>query len=477
ARQRLDKRLPEIAGLLDAAQFEVIARPAPGVLVVKGSAGSGKTTVALHRIAYLAYADARIDAPSTLFLTFSPALRDYVHHVLPALGVSHVQLATWAEWAARERARRYPALPSVAREDTPAALRRVKLHPALGAALAARVERVPGPPSAEQALDDWASVLTDGALLREFFERAGGPTPGALQAALEWSRARLDELGAWLAGERDVEAALDPEDDALLLRAWQLRVGPLARGGERLRYRHVAIDEVQDFAPLELRVVLDCLDAPGSVTLAGDLQQRIVAESGFGSWEELLERVGIQGAETTALRVSYRSTREIMAFAHGVLGPLGEEDAPPETPRAGPPVEVFEFTDAGSCVAFLADALLELAGAEPLASVAVLTPSRAATALYHEGLARGEVPRLRRVEHWDFSFAPGVEVAEIEQAKGLEFDYVILVDVGASNFPATAAARRLLHVGATRAVHQLWVTSAGAPSPLLRDSGPRPGGA
>jgi DNA helicase-2/ATP-dependent DNA helicase PcrA len=166
-----------------------------------------------------------------------------------------------------------------------------------------------------------------------------------------------------------------------------------------------------------------------------------------------------------------------MAFAHAVLGPLGEEDAPPETPRAGPPVETFEFTDAGSCVAFLADALLELAVAEPLASVAVLTPSRAATALYHEGLARAEVPRLRRVEHWDFSFAPGVEVAEIEQAKGLEFDYVILVDAGASHFPATPAARRALHVGATRAVHQLWVTSAGAPSPLVRDSGGRQGGA
>jgi DNA helicase-2/ATP-dependent DNA helicase PcrA len=477
ARQRLDKRLPEIAALLDAEQFEVIARPAPGVLVVKGSAGSGKTTVALHRIAYLAHDDPRIDAPSTLFLTFSPALRDYVAHVLPALGVSKVQLATWAEWAARERARLYPALPVAPREDTPAALRRVKLHPALAAALAARVERVPGPRSAEQAFDDWASVLTDGALLREFFDRAGDPATGALRATLEWSRLRLDELGAWLAGERDVEAALDPEDDALLLRAWQLRVGPLGRGGDPLRYRHLAVDEVQDFAPVELRVLLDCLAEPASVTLAGDLQQRIVAEIGFGSWEELLEGVGTQDAETTALRVSYRSTREIMAFAHGVLGPLGEEDAPPETPRAGPPVETFEFTDAGSCVAFLADALLELAVAEPLASVAVLTPSRAATALYHEGLARAEVPRLRRVEHWDFSFAPGVEVAEIEQAKGLEFDYVILVDAGASHFPATPAARRALHVGATRAVHQLWVTSAGAPSPLVRDSGGRQGGA
>jgi DNA helicase-2/ATP-dependent DNA helicase PcrA len=58
-------------------------------------------------------------------------------------------------------------------------------------------------------------------------------------------------------------------------------------------------------------------------------------------------------------------------------------------------------------------------------------------------------------------------VTEIEQAKGLEFDYVILVDVTAEHFPDTPAARRLLHVGATRAVHQLWLTSVGTPSALV----------
>jgi len=100
--------------------------------------------------------------------------------------------------------------------------------------------------------------------------------------------------------------------------------------------------------------------------------------------------------------------------------------------------------------------------------VAVLTPSRDLSALYYNGLAHGEVPRLRRVERYDFSFAPGVEVTEIEQTKGLEFDYVILVEVSASHFPDQAAARRLLHVGATRAVHQLWLTSVATPSPLLR---------
>ena len=125
------------------------------------------------------------------------------------------------------------------------------------------------------------------------------------------------------------------------------------------------------------------------------------------------------------------------------------------------------FTERGGCVAFLADALRELADAEPLASVAILTPSPEASDVYFAGLQRSDLPRLRRVARQDFTFAAGIEVTEIEQTKGLEFDYVVLMDVDAASFPDTPANRRLLHVGATRAIHQLWVTCAGKPSPLV----------
>ena len=54
---RKDKHLPEIVALLDKRQFDLISSPASSVLVVKGGAGSGKTTVGLHRIAYLVFAD------------------------------------------------------------------------------------------------------------------------------------------------------------------------------------------------------------------------------------------------------------------------------------------------------------------------------------------------------------------------------------------------------------------------------------
>src|SRR5262249_12433393 len=164
----------------------------------------------------------------------------------------------------------------------------------------------------------------------------------------------------------------------------------------------------------------------------------------------------------------YRCSTEIAHFAAAVLGPLREDTAPPHTTRSGPPVELFRFTDHGACVAFLADALSDLARAEPLASVAVLTPTPGLSALHHRGLHGSEVPRLRRVEHGAFMFAPGIEVTEIEQAKGLEFDYVVLIEASATHFPDTAESRRLLHVGATRAIHQLWLTAVVPPAAAVR---------
>ncbi len=477
-RRRADKRLPDIAGLIDPEQFGLITRPHSGFAAIRGAAGSGKTTVALHRIAYLAYEDPRIDTPETLFLVFSAALRQYVSHVLPALGVERVQVATYQDWAARLRRQLLPRLPNRVREDTPAEVVRLKLHPALLTALARHVERTPGKADADQVIDDWASVLGDEALLSEVLSERGAAdfTPRELARAVAWCRERNGELRAWIEGDADAQAELDAEDDSLLLRTWQLRAGALpATDGRTLRYRHVAIDEVQDFSPLEVRILLDCLDERQSLTLAGDTQQHLFEHTGFSSWRDFFHELGVPGTEVETLQVSYRSSREITEFALAVLGDLRDVETPVVTTRSGPAVELFEFTDTGACVAFLAEALVELASEEPLASVAVLTPSRTASELYHAGLDNGEVPRLRLVTQQDFSFAPGVEVSEIEQVKGLEFDYVILVEVDDASFGDDAGGRRRLHVGATRAVHQLWLTSIGRPAAIARRAAEREG--
>jgi len=468
---RVDKHLPDIAGLIDPAQFEIIARPSSGLVVIRGTAGSGKTTVALHRIAFLAYEDPSFDSSRSLVLVFSRALRNYVAHVLPALGVHEVRVLTFAEWASALRRSHLPMLPAELRDDAPAVVQRLKQHPLMLSVLARHVADHPGARDERQVIDDWGSALTNRKLLEEVLVPPGAFSAVEIGRACDWARARHAEILSWLDGDKESDAAIDSEDEPLLLRAYQLRMGGLhGKRGRPLRYRHVAIDEVQDFTPLEVRVLLDCLDQRRSMTLAGDTQQHILKDAGFTSWSDFFAHLGLEGAEVETLRVSYRSTREIVSFAQGVLGPLREDDEMPMTTRTGPPVELFRFTDDGACVAFLAEALISLARSEPNASVALLTPNEGISRVYERALQAAEVPKVHRVVDQQYSFAPGIEITEVEQVKGLEFDYVVVVEASARHYPDTPAARRLLHVAATRAIHQLWLTASATPSPLVGET-------
>jgi len=102
--------------------------------------------------------------------------------------------------------------------------------------------------------------------------------------------------------------------------------------------------------------------------------------------------------------------------------------------------------------------------------VALLTPSQSLSALYADGLKRADLHAVRRVIEQKFAFAPGIDVVEAHEVKGLEFDYVVIIEASAQHWPDTEHHRRVLHVAATRAVHQLWLTSVGTPSPILPDA-------
>jgi DNA helicase II / ATP-dependent DNA helicase PcrA len=156
----------------------------------------------------------------------------------------------------------------------------------------------------------------------------------------------------------------------------------------------------------------------------------------------------------------------VLEVARELLGPLADP-VPPVATRSGAPVEVHSFPQTGAAVAFLADVLHGLLRNEPRATVGILAKFSEQADAYYEGLMRSEVPYVRRVRAQDFSFRPGVDVTEISQVKGLEFDYVILVDVNEPVFPQNDESRHLLHIGATRAAHQLWFLVTGKPSPLL----------
>jgi DNA helicase II / ATP-dependent DNA helicase PcrA len=266
----------------------------------------------------------------------------------------------------------------------------------------------------------------------------------------------------------ELPTLIDHEDETLLLLLHQRLRGPLMAHKQRepIEFEHVLVDEAQDLSPVELSVVMSITTPQRSITLAGDVAQRLHMDNGFSGWDQVLGQLGLSHVEIEPLKLSYRSTYEIIEYAHQVLGPL----APPEmgkATRGGAPVELFRFAHSGDAVGFLAEALRDLSRGEPRASIAVIARYSEQADLYFKGLVNAEVPNVRRVADQDFAFKPGVDVTDVRQVKGLEFDYVVLVEANAATYPTSDEARHLMHIAATRAAHQLWLTCTGEPSPLI----------
>jgi DNA helicase-2/ATP-dependent DNA helicase PcrA len=138
-----DRHLRAITALIDPRQFELITKPDSGLVVIQGGAGSGKTTIGLHRLAYLAFQDKRRFRPDRmLVIAFNQALVRYISQVLPALDVPGVGVRTYTEWAARLRNSHFPGLTRKQADDTPSVVTRFKKHPAMLAAIDDFVEEL-----------------------------------------------------------------------------------------------------------------------------------------------------------------------------------------------------------------------------------------------------------------------------------------------------------------------------------------------
>ncbi|MGH3133787.1 MAG: HelD family protein [Gaiellaceae bacterium] len=492
-----DARMRDIVATIQADQYGLIAREPEPPLVIQGGPGTGKTAVGLHRASFLLYAH-RTALRRVLVVGPNPVFMDYVSHVLPALGEDAVDQRAVAELvegvdvtvsdspeterlkagvrmagvigrAVELRSEARPeelvvrfegSFVGVEADEVSEMLRNVRAELGLSAAARERFrmdvlrrfyadysERLGG--LAVRAFDEIERSLRRDGLLTRFLDTVWpAPRPEQVVRQLLSSRERLAEAA---------DGILDADEQALLRRAksgWSSADLPLldeARGllhGLPDRYGHVIVDEGQDLTPMQLRMI--ARRAVRSFTILGDVAQATGPIS-YRRWDELLSYLpGGEDAVVEELRHAYRVPREIMSLALPLLEHIAPDVEPPVAYRSGaePPriVRVARPLEAAYAEA------AALAGAEGL--LAVIAPA----SLREDG---DDAP--------DLFDDTRISVLTPREAKGMEFDHVIVVEPAQIVEEAAGGqGLRELYVALTRPTTTLVVLHARPLPPELR---------
>jgi DNA helicase IV len=486
--RRRETRMRDIVATIQSDQYRLITAEPEGALVVQGGPGTGKTAVGLHRASWLLYTH-REQLRRVLVVGPNPTFMEYVSQVLPALGEEAVEQRAVGELLDGIEVGREEA-PDVALLKSDTRLREV-------VARAVELAVVPAPEELVTYLDgefvrvrerDVAALLEEAleagdpaglarerfrmAVLRRFYERYGEllgpqafrsfdeleralrrggfltrwldrvlplPQPEKLVARLLTSPAALAEAaeGVLDAGERKLlqrdrprrasELRWSDHDLPLLDEARALLAGPPRA------YGHVIVDEAQDLSPMQL-LAISRRAVDGSLTILGDVAQA-TGPVVYRRWDELEPYLPDEAQLTVEeLRHAYRVPAEIMDFALPLLDRIAPDVEPPLAYRkGGDPPRLVETSE---------EELLE-------------TALREAVALEDlDGLLAVIVPRGLAVEA-EFPFP----ILTPRQAKGLEFDHVVVVEPAAVADDGDRGLREL-YVALTRPTKTLVVVHA-----------------
>jgi DNA helicase II / ATP-dependent DNA helicase PcrA len=508
-------QLPSILSLITAEQFKTITLDAKTAILIQGIAGSGKTTVALHRLAWLLHENnSDLKPHECVVLVLNPFLKAYISHTLPSMEVEGVRVITLYDWACDAFAKSCPSISDevdgvfrlrLMQDSTPASIVRVRrslailrymeqreqeLRSRTEAGIKALLEKeqvtIPAQILTQQKDKPLLSFLTavlstisrDTTIASEAKQALVERLQRAIEGASDLPRAlkelylqpaeiiKLDttrlidkEIIAAAANRLDacLEAgAIDDSDIPLLLRLYQLRLGALPTGSKSTPlFRHIVVDEVQDFGSVDLAVVVHAVEHTHQLTLVGDTAQELGEHSAFPGWEG-------EEAAYCSLTVSHRSTLQIMRLADYVQERQLVTDG-----RAGRPPRWYhsrhEERSMESGIRWLQAAVQQFPGA----LTAVICASKQEAKQAHSLLEPTFGPVVRLADQFTASFEEGIVVAEVSQVKGLEFFSVLLWNPNNQSYQKTTEHRNRLYVALSRAEEHLCIITWGKPSLLL----------
>ena len=498
-----DDKMKNIVTTIQREQNRIIRNEEAPVLIIQGVAGSGKTSIALHRIAYLLYAQkGDISSKDILIISPNKVFADYISNVLPELGEETVPETSMEQILSGILDNKYKyrnffeQVTELLDKPAPDFIERIRykasfefisrldkfiLHVENTYFKAADVQltrlvTIPAEFIEEQfrrfnryPMRQRFETMTD--YILDMMKVKYGFTVTAAERNL-----LKKEIQKMFTGNNDLQVYKDffmwsGQPDMFKTRKNHTLeyadLAPLAYlhmalDGNTVRHRvkHLLIDEMQDYSPVQYKVLQKLY--PCRKTVLGDACQSV---NPYGSSTADIIRKAFVTGEVMKLCKSYRSTFEITDFAQKIL--TNEELEP--VIRHGEHPAILRFKNMEEEISGIAN-ILSTFKTSNHKSLGIICKTEAQAMEMTEKL-KAYTSNIYFLSNRSSAFAKGIIVTSAHMAKGLEFDEVIVPRVDDKNY-STPIDKSMLYVAVTRAMHKLTLTYHGKPSGFIPPSTP-----
>lgn len=483
-----DVQLKNIVRTIQKEQNAIIRNTSDRIMVIQGAAGSGKTSVALHRIAYLLYHDRnQMKSSNILILSPNSVFSDYISHILPELGEENIREMSFDLFAYKEL--RDTVFDCEDRYDK---IER-ELQGNFGTEELAQYERKQSEEFLSQAegflmeLEDSllefrdmefrGMVKTEAELVNLFyFKFQDIPLLARMDAVLEYFVDEFETLHSCTLSEEDMDHLKEkfkrfyrtmdlyvlynefleecryrtlpqvPYEKRFL--AYEdvypmlyLKYRLLGKAGQKA-IKHLVIDEMQDYSYLQYEILKGLF--PCKMTILGDRAQTMEAKE--QDVLTFLPKILGKQMRKIIMDKSYRNTVEIASYANQLTGVTDVR----LFERHGKPVEEQVFQTQAEALEQMLGSLRLAEDEYETAALITMTEEEASEAFAY---LKGRIPDISYLDKNSSSFKKGLTVTTFYLAKGLEFDQVFVL----CRKEKTPLLRQAEYICATRALHELYM--------------------
>jgi len=484
-----DDKMKNIVATIQREQNRIIRNEDATVLIIQGVAGSGKTSIALHRIAYLLYArKGKVASKDILIISPNKVFADYISNVLPELGEETVPEISMEQILSGVLDNKYKyqtffeQVDELLDKPAPELICRIQYKATFDfiSALDRFILHIENTyfKATDVKLTKYVTIPAE--FIEEQFrrfnrypmrQRFDAMTDYILEMAQVQYRITVatpernmlkKEIKKMFTGNNDIQVYKDIFDWIGKPELFKIRknrtleysdLAPLAYihialegNNNPKRIKHLLIDEMQDYSPIQYKVLQKLY--PCRKTVLGDASQSVNPHG--SSTARMIQKAFVAG-EVMKLCKSYRSTYEITDFAQKIR--TNEELEP--VARHGEKTQILKFKNEESEISCIAD-LISTFKKSNYKSFGIICKT--------ESLAKEIAKKL--ISYTDdvyflssqsSAFVQGIIITSAHMAKGLEFDEVIVPQVDNKNYHSEID-RSMLYVAVTRAMHRLILT-------------------